>query len=140
MSFKIAYDRRATSTYAFAILAEAWNEMVQDGLTPDNLGVPPISPDTEVIYAVGKDGDIVGVLAWNHDVHASAYEVTIAYVEPSSRQQGVFAEMIEDLCERAYAAGVAKIVSTVPAGSVAVTAFKQVGGKQVSITYEHKVT
>lgn len=140
MSVTIKYNRRASNTDAFAILAEAWNEMVQDGYTPDNVGTPPIHHDTEVFYAVSKDGDIVGVLAWRNEVERDAYVVSIAYVEPSSRQQGIFREMFERLQERAYSKGVSKILSEVPINSPGIEAFKRVGATQLSITYEHRVS
>lgn len=140
MSVTVKYDRRASNTEAFAILAEAWNEMVQDGYTPDNVGTPPINPETEVIYAISKDGDIVGVLAWQHDVQNAAYVVSLAYVEPSSRKQGVFREMFKALCARAYSVGVSKIVSVVHVKSPGVEVFRRVGGSPVSVTYEQIVS
>jgi len=141
VSVTIRYDRRAAYTYAFAILAEAWNELVQGGVTPDGVGVPPLQPDTEVLYAISKDGDIVGVLTWDHNKQENAYEVTLAYVEPSSRRRGVFRELFNALCERAYTNGVLRVVSKVPVSSPsAIEAFSRVGGNKTAITYEHAVT
>jgi Acetyltransferase (GNAT) family. len=140
VSVTIEYSRRASNTDAFVILAEAWNEMVQEGITPDYLGAPPIRPDTEVLYATSKDGDIVGVLAWRHDPTQEAYVVSIGYVEPSSRKQGVFRQLYEALKQRAYRNGVPKIVSEVYARGPGAEVFRRLGATQVSITYEHRVS
>lgn len=141
MFVTVKYDRRAANTSAFAILAEAWNELVQDGITPDGVGIPPINADSEVLYAISEDGDIVGVIAWDHNLDEDAYELTLAYVEPSSRRRGVFKELFAAMRERAYTNGVSRIVSKVPVTSpVALEVFDRVGGSQALITYEHQVS
>lgn len=139
MSLTIRYDRRASCTAAFAIMAEAWHEMVQEGLTPDNVGSPPIYPDSEVLYAVGPDGDIVGVMVWHRDERTGHYHVTLGYVEPSSRRQGVFTSLFEALRKFALESGVQRIV-TVTAGHQSVVAvLSGLGGVRTQVTYEHRV-
>ena len=78
-------------------MAEGWNELVQEGFTPDGDGVSPVKPDNEVLFAVSDDNDVVGVLAYALDAPANAYDVTLAYVEPSSRKRGVFKALIAQL-------------------------------------------
>ncbi len=94
---RIEYSRRASKTPAFALLAEGWNELVQDGYTPDGDGVSPVKPDNEVLYAISDDGDVVGVIAYTFTDENRAVEITLAYVEPSSRRRGVFKSLVARL-------------------------------------------
>jgi GNAT superfamily N-acetyltransferase len=94
---RIEYSKRASKTPAFALMAEGWNELVQEGFTPEGDGVSPVKPDNEVLFAVGDDADVVGVLAYALDAPANAYVVSLAYVEPSSRKRGVFKALIAQL-------------------------------------------
>jgi GNAT superfamily N-acetyltransferase len=138
MSVTINYDKRAASTEAFAILAEAWNELTIDGITPDGAGAPPYGPDAEVLYAVSGDGDIVGVLTWEGT--EELVDLKLAYVEPSSRESGVFRELFQALKERVYARGVRRITCSVPAAaSKVMKALSSVGCAPASISYEIKV-
>lgn len=137
MPVTIKYDRRAASTEAFAILAEAWNELTIEGLTPDGSGLLPYGSDAEVIYAVSSDGDIVGVLVW--ETHSELADVRLFYVEPSSRDSGVFKAMFDALRQRLYACGIRRITTTVTNGTDEVErALSSVGATQVSVTYEVK--
>lgn len=141
MSVTIKHNKNARTTDAFAIIAEAWNELVQDGLTPDYVSVPPIFDESEVLYAISEDGDIVGVLVWHHEASAAAYVITLAYVEPSSRQQGVFTAMFAELKKRACAVGAKFIRSTVTAAQVSqFDVFARVGCRKAAITYEQRVS
>ena len=99
MSVVIEYSRCAGNTRAFALIAEAWNDLVQEGFTPDFVGICPVKDDTEVLYAISPDGDIVGVLTWDRDLKNTAFTITLGYVEPSSRRQHVFADMFKALRE-----------------------------------------
>lgn len=140
MSVTIHYDKRAASTDAFAILAEAWNEMTIEGITPDGAGAPPYGPDAEVLYAVSKDGDIVGVIAFERLLSTDTVDVKLAYVEPSSRESGVFRTLFGALKERAYAAGARRIMCSVPtAASAAIRAMASLGCAQTTVIFESKV-
>ena len=48
---KVHYSKQAASTDAFALLAEGYNELVQDGHTPERLGASPVGWSNEVYYA-----------------------------------------------------------------------------------------
>ena len=50
-------------------------------------------------FASSDDGDVVGVLTWTHHKELDLFEVTLGYVEPSSRKRGVFREMFADLMQ-----------------------------------------
>lgn len=137
MSIKVNYDRRAANTEAFALLAEAWNELTIEGLTPDGTGLPPYNPDAEVLYAVSKDGDIVGVLVW--ETQDGVADVKLFYVEPSSRDNGVFKTMFSKLGQRLYADGVRRITTSVTNGTAAVSkAMASIGAVPTTVTYEVK--
>ena len=106
MNIELKHSKSAARTAAFALIAEGWNEMVQEGVTPDLLGVPPFSAESQVVYAKSDDGDIVGVVVVQHQ--ADVLQVQLAYVEPSSRKCGVFRKLMNaarDLAETQGAAG-----------------------------------
>ena len=111
MTVKIGYSKRANLTHGFAILAEGWNDLVQDGFTPDGVAQSPVLATDEVLYAVSTDGDIVGALAFRAEDEAIC--VHLSYVEPSSRRRGIYRQMFEALMERARASGIRKITSEV---------------------------
>lgn len=135
MTVTVKYDQRAASTEAFALLAEAWNELTIEGLTPEGTGLPPYTPDAEVLYAVGKDGDHVGVLVW--ETRDNIADVKLFYVEPSSRETGVFTTLFKKLQERVYAQGVARVTTSVTYGTKATNkALASIGAKPVVMTYE----
>jgi len=138
VSVIVKYDKKASNTDAFAILAEAWYEMVQDGLTPDNVGVPPFTTDSEVIYAISKEGDIVGVLTWDR-MTDGAFNLTVVYVEPSSRRQGVFKAMVNKLIEIAKKDNTNRIIAALPGVESVVRAFSAAQFAPVSTLYEFEL-
>jgi GNAT superfamily N-acetyltransferase len=111
MVVKIGYSKRANLTHGFAILAEGWNELVQDGFTPDGVAQSPVLATDEVLYAVSTDGDIVGALAFRAEDEAIC--VHLSYVEPSSRRRGIYQQMFEALLSKARERGTIKITSEV---------------------------
>jgi predicted acetyltransferase len=136
----VGYNRRASSTKAFALIAEGWNEIVQDGFTPDLVGTCPVTADSEVIFAASDDGDVVGVLTWTHHKLLDLFEVTLGYVEPSSRKRGVFAEMFADLLQRAKRAHVATVhIPIHPGNSVGRVVSEKLSGRPTAVIYEHAV-
>jgi len=100
----VHYSESASSTPAFALLAEAWLELLLDGLTPDFMGVPPYTYKTQVLY-VGTPPDVVGVLAFEHLQKEGVVKAVLAYVEPSSRRTGIFSMMVDRLLEIAATKG-----------------------------------
>jgi hypothetical protein len=98
---EIAYSRSCANTAAFALLVEGWNELVQEGVTPDGLAVCPVTADCECVFAYSAEGDIVGAIAFKYVKDLDALGVVLAYVEPSSRKRGVFSALLADLKARA---------------------------------------
>ena len=144
MTLKIEYSRKASQTPAFALLAEGWNEIVQSGFTPDLVGVCPVTADTEVLYAISTEGDLVGVLAWDGSTPDGKYRVTMAYVEPSSRRKGVFHALLTTLKQKARqdspVNGVGTIISIIgEQNTIAKLAFAREQGQPVCSIYEHLV-
>ena len=83
-----------TGSAATPILAEAWACLAwSDPRGLGRQGVPPYRHDTHVIF-ITDDGEPVAVLAWNHEVTTEVF-VTLLYVEPSSRRQGLAARMLQ---------------------------------------------
>ncbi len=137
MQVKIKYSRYASRTEAFELISEGWHEAVQDGLTPDFVGVCPVGPTSEVVYAVSPDDDIVGVLAWNHDDPQGVFDVVLYYVEPTSRKQGVFKALFAAVYEHARKRGVRAVRIAIPSASGAhKSAVESLGFQAVSVIYE----
>lgn len=87
---EIAYSKRAGSTPAFELIAEGWNEIVQNGFTPEHDGVSPVLASHELLYAYNAEGEVLGFLSWVSDPAAGEAKVTLAYVEVTSRKTGIF--------------------------------------------------
>lgn len=140
MPVEIGFSPSAASTKAFAIIAEAWNDAVQEGLTPDLYGICPVTEDSKVIYAVSGSGDIVGVLVWDHLPKVNVYLVSLGYVEPSSRQQGVFSTMFKALREMAGNDGVPTIRMAFNPDTIGRDIAPKLGLEEVERTYELAVS
>lgn len=111
---EIAYSRSCANTAAFALLVEGWNELVQEGVTPDGSAVCPVTADCECVYAYQENDDILGAVAFRYVKELDALEVVLAYVEPSSRKRGVFSALLADLKSR-FQTSVSQIIVSVPA-------------------------
>lgn len=125
MSVTVYYDAQAGDTLAYEILAEAWNELMLDGLIANRIGVPPFDAQSEVLYATSAEGDIVGVLTFKRGPRRANLE--LAYVEPSSRGRGVFKTLFSDLQARLYRDGIITIDVQVPEAGAGLKAFQSVG-------------
>ena len=75
---KIVYRKSAAATPAFALIIEGWNDLVQDGFTPDLRGDCPIDWHNQVLHYERDDGEIVGVLCFGHDDVTNAYVMSLA--------------------------------------------------------------
>ncbi len=134
---KIEYRKSAAATPAFALITEGWNELVQDGFTSELLGVCPVDWHNEVLHYERDDGEIVGVLCWQHDDVTNAFVVSLGYVEPTSRRRGVFRELYAELRQRADAKGVGRIAFQVhPMNVGAIEVVKKLGVGLAVLTYE----
>jgi len=110
----IERSRIAGNTPAFALLAEGWNELVQEGLTADGDGAPPWLFDDEVLYVV-VEREILAVLVYRKTLVVT---VKLVYVEPSSRRRGLFKSLLGALGEIARTAGVETIRMQTPSENV----------------------
>lgn len=132
----IGYSKSTQNTKAFALVVEGWNELVQDGLTPDHLSFPLGAEDSEVLYA-SRGGEMVGCILWRHAMEAQTFHVTLAYVEVSSRKKGVFKEMLDSLKKLAQQRQVTRIAFEVGAGNeFAETVLEAVGASPSLLIYD----
>ena len=126
---RVEYSQSAANTDAFALIAEGWNDLVQEGHTPDQDAISPVGPGDEVLYAISKDGDIVGVLTFKVGERPRVARITLAYVEPSSRRRGVFKDLASELCRLCKERGLARIDCFIsPQNDLAQYAAKELGG------------
>ncbi len=141
MRSQIEYNSCASSTKAFAIIAEGWNDLVQEGFTPDLQGTCPVKDDSEVLFATSSDGDIVGVLTWTRDPIARTFTITLGYVEPSSRRQHVFTEMFQALWEIADKSQATDIKCPIHADNTPARAvLSRLKAKPVAVEYVMRVS
>ncbi|MGK9084887.1 GNAT family N-acetyltransferase [Brucella intermedia] len=132
----VGYSKNVQNTEAFAIIAEGWNEMVQEGFTPDRISFPLITPQTEVLFARSGD-ELVGCLLWQHDVDSETFEVHMAYVEMSFRKKGAFRAMVTDLQKLARQRKVTRTLFYVGVGNtVAETVLPRLKAKPSTKIYE----
>lgn len=136
MAHKIYHDISAACTDAYALIAEGWSALVQDGLTPELRGVPPVDANTQVVWAKSPEGDVCGVLCFGYDKAAQNLNVTLLYVEPSMRRKGVGKAMLEHLQHLARTGSAETITITAPPSDAAVAALF---GEPVAVSYELKV-
>jgi L-amino acid N-acyltransferase YncA len=134
---KIVHSKQASNTAAFALIAEGWNELVQEGFTPDWQGFSPVDATDQVLYAEREDGEIIGVLAYQHYEPFGQFYVKLGYVEPTSRKQGVYRALYEALLKRATPDKVSRITSSVHVDNVTMQeVMKRLGRPLVGLTYE----
>jgi len=131
-------SKSAAATPAFELIAEGWNVLVQEGLSPDYRGVCPVDWHNAVLYACpGDEGEVVGVLTYSHDDVCNAYLVSLAYVEPTSRRQGVFRAMWAALLDRAKEKNVARVILEVSVRNApAKAAMGRLGAEPERVVYE----
>ena len=104
----ISHSERVVDTPAFALIAEGWNELVQDGLTPKGNPLSPLMAGDEVLYALGDDpDDVIGVLVYSTSPLFATVE--FAYVETSSRRRGIFKALLGRLAATVAPLGIAHI-------------------------------
>jgi len=131
-------SKSAAATPAFELIAEGWNFLVQDGLSPDYRGVCPVDWHNKALYAcAGDEGEVVGVLTYQHDDVCNAYVVSLAYVEPTSRKQGVFRALWSALLDRAKEKNVSRVILEVSVRNAAAkAAMGRLGAEPERVVYE----
>jgi hypothetical protein len=85
--FTLHTSARADSSPALRIIYEGVSELVQEGHFPYTGLSLGVLPDDEVVYATSGPSDLIGVLCFR--VKETEIEITLAYVEASSRRMGV---------------------------------------------------
>lgn len=132
---EVLYSRRASHTEAYELLAEAWTAAIQAGYAQEFKGIPPCTGDHEVLYVMAEEGDVIGVLTFEASKESAVYIISTAYVEPSSRRQGIFKAMLDTLFVRATKVGVMHVLCTLPLSNVeGLKTFTKVGAKSISTT------
>ncbi|MCO5157839.1 MAG: GNAT family N-acetyltransferase [Aquamicrobium sp.] len=132
----IGYSKSTQNTKAFALVVEGWNELVQEGMTLDQISFPYAATDAEVLFA-DLHNETVGCLLWRHSAGTQTFHVTMAYVEPSSRKKGVFKELVQSLKKLAKQRQVTRISFEFGAGNdVAEDVMEAIGARLSSVVYE----
>ena len=132
MGVKIGYSLRASNTPAFELIAEGWNEIVQEGSTPLGQGVCPTKETDEVVFAVSNEGDIVGFIAF--EVTPDAAVLKLSYVEPSSRRKGIYTELFTEVVKLAKTRGLLRLQSSIGLDNKAMQAVMRHTGRQIVTT------
>lgn len=134
---KLKFSTSVTLTPAFAIIAEGWNEMVQDFLTPEGVGFPPFAENSRAVYAENTDDEIVGVIVWNIQTpNSPIIEIQMAYVEPTSRRRKVFRTMLDGLVKHVSVMGVDQIrIAVLPGNEIAEQVVRALGWEPLKTVY-----
>jgi GNAT superfamily N-acetyltransferase len=85
----------------------AYFELMENGLTADELAV---GWDNNVIVA-SENGELVGVMVWAEQKHDKTLWLTLSYVVPARRGQGVFQTMWDAIVEKTKEKGLVQIKS-----------------------------
>lgn len=97
MTHKIIHGYTQDDPMLQQLIFEGVNEMVQDATYPSTGLDFLVTEQDRVLYAVNEaDGDIVGVLCY-HITDNKFAEITLIYVEPSSRRRKLASSMISML-------------------------------------------
>ena len=134
--FSIEYSPSASNTPAYALIVEGWNHLVQEGFTLEDDALPPLSPESRVLFAVSdKDGDIIGVATWT--AQKTVATVGLVYVEPSSVNAGVFKALMEALSKRLRNEKIGHVRLTVHAQNKgAQAAMRHLGQQPQALVYD----
>lgn len=112
----IEHSPSAAKTPAFALVTEGWNEIVQEGLSPDGLGVTPFDGRSEVLFVSDNDREPVATVVYHHDPRTALVTIQLVYVEYSSRRRGYLRALLTDLTRIAKERGAQAIDATFPDG------------------------
>lgn len=128
------------SSPALPLIYEGLSEIVQEGWQTWRGIEPPVSPTDSTIYAVSaSDSDVVGVLCFAWDTAHCIADVTLAYVEPSSRREGVFRQMWDALLYHVHKKQFTVSIGGVhPDNRVALDVFQKLKCRPRALVLEHK--
>ncbi len=141
-AYAVEESEHAARSPALALIYEGINELVQEGFATWRGISTPVSPTDGVIYAVSRsDGDVVGVICFAPKADQKTVEVTLGYVEPSSRRQRVFARLWDALLYRVNEMGFSIVAGQVHANNnVAQIVCRKLRGIATLVSFEHRVS
>lgn len=132
---QVEHASAASASKAWPLIVEGVNELVQEGLLVDRCGFP-VNWDDQVLYAVSREGDVVGAVCYRKESWSNGAHISLGYVEPSSRRQGVYRLLFAALVERGKAEGLVQITGTVDAKNDAMQkTMAALGRKLTRLTY-----
>jgi GNAT superfamily N-acetyltransferase len=131
----IKTDEQANATKALPLIYEGMNELVQEGL--GTVQGPTWVLPTERVISAWEEGECVGVLTYTHNVSMRNYRVSLCYVEPSSRRQGVGKALLDELAKHAAHEKVAQVTTAVHVDNkVASSVLKHLGHRPMHTIFE----
>lgn len=126
-----------SGTEAIPLIAEGWAEIEREGFGDRSLC---FDWNAHAFYAV-VDGQVVGVLVWKTTEYPrNQLWVSLGYVLPAFRKQGIYTRLWESLVCEAKSRGIRSISSATSVNNAVLqkVAAKQ-GRKATFITYEYEV-
>lgn len=105
--FKTSGASRADEAPCVALIHEGVNEIVQEGVAIGHGLDFQVRQDDAVVFAQADTGEMIGVICYRR-VCGQAH-VSLVYVEPSSRRQGVFTAMWQELRLRLSTSGMSEV-------------------------------
>lgn len=136
--FKTSGASRADEAPCVALIHEGVNEIVQEGVATGHGLDFQVRQDDAVVFAQADTGEMIGVICYRK-VCGQAH-VSLVYVEPSSRRQGVFAAMWQELRSRVSASGMTELrVAFHIQNQAAVAVATKLRLEPLSVTYSLRV-
>lgn len=138
MDFSIHVEREAWSSQVVPLIFEGMSEMGQEEVSPTPYFDVPVTKEDRVVYARSQDGDAVGVLCFR--VEGPEAQVSLLFVEPSSRRLGLGTLLWDRMLEVAGQAGALTVRVAVDSTNEAGKGLAgQVGAEDVVTVFEQDV-
>jgi hypothetical protein len=133
------YNQHAGATSAWRLVIEGHHLLMQENRSPTDRGGVATKWDSQIVFALEVGDEVVGALCWDNNTICNSFDVTLAYVEPSSRRLGVFRGMWEEMLKVARQNNVDRIQAPLRFGDdLCFTVLQKIGmlPKRVTMQFE----
>lgn len=137
---RIVSEDRLGDTHAFRLIVEGFYRLSESGYGATRGGFPAQWSDRVIYVEDDATGEAVGVLTFSHQQERNTFYVTLGYVEPASRGQGIYRMMWNELVEIARHEGITRIEGETHKDNNEMHAvMKALGRRPVSVSYVYDI-
>ena len=127
-------------TPAFKLITEGFYRLSESGFGAVRGGFPAAWSDRVLYVEDRASKDIVGGLTFSHQKERNSFYVTLGYVEPTSRGQGVYRLMWDELVAIARDEGITRIEGETHKDNADMhEVMRALGRRPVSVSYVYDV-